>query len=496
MFVNIEELGVAIPKWVLKHKKKGTEIKVTKGKKGTYYYLYEVHSKWDSTKKRAVKISGKYLGKITKEHGLVTKGQPKKKKALTIDRIRVKEFGATSVMTALSQDIIDGLKECFPDEAETIFSLSLLRLLHQSPLKNMSDRYEESYLSHQYPNLNLSKDALTREMRIIGSQSKAELAFKNRFVSGAKYTLMDVTDIISQSQKMTLNHQGPSSKRHFDPQVSLLYLFSVDKRMPATYRILPGNISGVKALKLTIQEANLEDCTVVGDKGFTSEANLAELEKNGLYYVLPLKRNSSYARYSKLKYKGDYDKAYDGHFLYKGRPIFYYRYTHNNRKCIMFYDEQLGIEESKTYLNRMKDKYEGYTLEGFKEMQQRFGTFLVVTNRSYQSAEQVYQLYKSRMEIERLFGSFKNNLKADRSYMQSDESFKAWILINHIAALMYYKLLNLLKKSDLLSKYSPKDLIERLIAIKKIEINGEWYTGEINSKTEKILKALKLPIPQ
>ena len=162
----------------------------------------------------------------------------------------------------------------------------------------------------------------------------------------------------------------------------------------------------------------------------------------------------------------------------------------------MFYDEQLGGEETKTYLQRIKDKYDGYTMEGFKEKQLHFGTFLVVTNQSHRPAEQVYQLYKSRMEIERLFDTFKNTLKADRSYMQSDDSFKAWILINHIAALMYYKLLNLLRNGELLTKYSPKDLIERLMAIKKIEIDGVWYTGEINLKTEKILKALKLPIPQ
>ena len=55
------------PKWATKHKRKGTELRLINGR----FYLYEVSSKWDPEKKRAKKITGKLLGKITKESGFI-----------------------------------------------------------------------------------------------------------------------------------------------------------------------------------------------------------------------------------------------------------------------------------------------------------------------------------------------------------------------------------------------------------------------------------------
>ncbi len=51
------------PEWATKHKRKGTELRLING----HYYLYEVTSKWNPKKKRAQKITGKILGRITPE---------------------------------------------------------------------------------------------------------------------------------------------------------------------------------------------------------------------------------------------------------------------------------------------------------------------------------------------------------------------------------------------------------------------------------------------
>jgi hypothetical protein len=53
----------AYPEWVTAHRQKGTEIRHIKGQ----YYVYEVSSKWNPDKKRAQKITGKLIGKITPE---------------------------------------------------------------------------------------------------------------------------------------------------------------------------------------------------------------------------------------------------------------------------------------------------------------------------------------------------------------------------------------------------------------------------------------------
>ena len=79
------------PDWVLKHKKKGTNISCINGR----YYLYSVSSVWNKEKGRAQKITNEYLGRIT-ENGFI----PSKKRAIkTETSVTVKENGASSVLT-------------------------------------------------------------------------------------------------------------------------------------------------------------------------------------------------------------------------------------------------------------------------------------------------------------------------------------------------------------------------------------------------------------
>ena len=54
-----------IPTWVKASKRpKSTEVRLISG----HFYDYKISSKWDPKKQRAKKITGKLIGKITKEH--------------------------------------------------------------------------------------------------------------------------------------------------------------------------------------------------------------------------------------------------------------------------------------------------------------------------------------------------------------------------------------------------------------------------------------------
>jgi len=54
------------PDWALKQKRPGTELRYIRG----IYYLYGVSSKWNKEKKRAQKVTGKILGRVT-ENGFI-----------------------------------------------------------------------------------------------------------------------------------------------------------------------------------------------------------------------------------------------------------------------------------------------------------------------------------------------------------------------------------------------------------------------------------------
>ena len=125
---------MAYPDWVEKFRRPGTNITCIRGK----YYLYEVTSKWDPEKKRAQKKTGKYLGRITEEEGLIP---PKEKeKAAEDGSVSVREYGASSFLFEAGADILEELKFRFPEEGEKIFTLAVLRVMERCPFKRAEFR--------------------------------------------------------------------------------------------------------------------------------------------------------------------------------------------------------------------------------------------------------------------------------------------------------------------------------------------------------------------
>jgi len=472
---------MAHPDWVLKHKQKNTEIRNIRGR----YYLYKITSKWDPSKKRTKKVTLGMLGVITEQDGFIPKGvtkkgRPPKFKAPMI--LSTKEYGATFLLQTLAPDIIDALKECFPNDWENLLVLSLNRLLYQAPLKRCEFLFEESFLSETFKKVDLRKNTLTALIQDIGSDRQPIVKFLKTFIEGTEHIIFDATSIISNASCIEAAQKGYSSQKGYDSYVNLFYMFNTDKKEPNYYRIFPGNIQGTSALKNCLQESGIKEMIAIGDKGFCSKNNLQLLEESSLQYILPLKRDI-------------YQNAFDGHFIYQGRVIFYTSLPETTgKKVIIFTDKSLALEEEKTYLKRIEDQFEGYTMEGYQEKQIKFGTISMITNCLHLSEEHIYSSYKTRMEIETVFDTYKNLLEADRTYMHSDKSLEAWIFINHLATMFYYRVFNLLKTHDLLKKISPADLFARTMRINKIKINDQWVTSEINLQTKKLLHKLNLPV--
>ena len=187
------------------------------------------------------------IGTITKEEGLIPKGTYKrggKTKALSD-----KEYGASKCIIHLTKDILSTLKESFPNTWQTLYALSLNRLLYQSPLKNMEFLCRKSYLSEEFGNISLNKNDLTKFMQDIGRNRDKIAHFMKKFVTGSEYVAFDSTHIRSQSQNIGLCQKGYSPADGFGTQVNLLYTFSIDKQQPSYYRLFPGNVLRYKSVK-------------------------------------------------------------------------------------------------------------------------------------------------------------------------------------------------------------------------------------------------------
>lgn len=155
------------PKWATKFRKPGTELRLINNK----YYLYEVTSKWDPVKKRAKKISGKLLGRITKEDGFIESDKARlRKKEFAVSQLSVKEYGIVNYLDSCFGNYLTLLEKYFPDCWREIVALAYCKLAYQSPMKNVEFHYFHSYLSEMFPQLKLSPKNITELLRLIGGQ--------------------------------------------------------------------------------------------------------------------------------------------------------------------------------------------------------------------------------------------------------------------------------------------------------------------------------------
>lgn len=473
---------MAYPEWVEKQRRPGTNIAQIRGK----FYLYEVSSAWDKEKKRAVKKTGKYLGRITEE-GLI----PPKKKDEAVHSVATKEYGASRIMSCLGSDIYNALKERFGTEADTIFTLAILRAIEKCPYKRAAFLYERSYLSEVFGKLPLSGASISGFLRSLGEKREKMVGFMKDFTGDIEHILFDGTSIISNSKNLEINRVGYNSHRQYDPQINLLYAFSAEERMPAYYRIVPGNVRDVTSFRLAVEESGITNMVVIADKGFGSAANFEMLEQNKLKYIIPLRRNNGLFDRDKLK-AGD-RSALDGYFMFDGRVIWYYSYRKDGRRVVVYLDNDLKNEEEKDYLSRVDSNMEDYSKEKFLEKQYDFGTIVLCTNLE-DTPDELYSLYKSRCDIEQNFDFLKNLLEVDTLYLQDKYAVEAWAFINHISLMLVHILYNRLRVKKKLSAYSVSDFIFHLKYIHKIKINNSWFTSEISGKTQKLLADLDLPI--
>ena len=493
------------PQWALACKRKGTELRCFNGN----YYLYEVTSKWNPDKKRSVKITGNLLGKITEADGFVESEKARlKKQQFTVNRVQVKEFGVYCAIESLFGDTVAALKKFFPDSWKTVICLAYGRLVHRSALKNMLIHYSHSYLSEQYPDVDLSAKHLSSFLRNLGHDRNLIVRWCRSFRQADDCILFDGTDIFSRSEHLELSKFSKTKLDTYDDIINLMCLFSVGQQMPMYYRLLPGNIKDVSAFKISLIESGVSDAIVIIDKGFASESNIEALEKEELKFIIPLPRDSKLIDYEKL-IVGDKSK-FDGFFKYEGRFIWYYSYkadkTDNDDKAdednkkenkikniTVFLDDELRNGEVRDFLNRVDDSVKNYTIEKFHQKQHAFGTIALLENTEKQ-ARNVYVDYKTRGQVETMIDALKNIVDADRTFMQNPQTLEGWMFINLIALKWYYRILNLLKENELNKKYSPMDLLMMLAEIKKVKINDRWYDAEKIKKTEELIKKLKIQI--
>jgi hypothetical protein len=484
-----------LPEWILPFKEPRTEIRLINGS----YYKYQVEYKYNSTKKRTDKKTIKLLGKISQEDGFTPSDKDViRQKASTVPKVDIKIFGVYNLFSTLIVDEISSFKAYFGETVgQTVLSFAMMRWAYQAPIKRTPNYHIHDFCSEFWSKSNISDKYISDALKYVGENREKLVEWMNSMLNAPqthpnKFVMMDSTHATSLSEQIAINAKGYNPNHDYDRQVRLMYLFSAQLKQPVYFRLINGNITDSKSMSLCIKEMNIKNVIYIADKGFYSVQNINQLNEESLQYIIPLHRNNKFIDFEPLL-NANFKKELKTYFIYQERIIWYYQYERDSMKLITFLDEKLRVKEESDYLQRIVSKPEEYSIEKYHEKLRGFGTlthtYSIVEDLS---AEQIYQAYKQRNEVETMFDAYKNFLKADIMYMQDRNVLEGWLAANFIAMIAYYKLFTRLKNAKLLNNFSPKDIIEIAKSIYKMKIAGNWYLSEITVKTHDLFKKIEI----
>lgn len=488
------------PQWALAQKKPGTELRCIRGK----YYLYECSSFYDKELKKTRKKTGKYLGMISEEKGLV----PPRRRQVEVenenvsvmaekDQIavaepkvgQVKEYGLSTFISGHCTEMIENLKQTMPRMWNRVLAMAYCRLRNQSPLKYIQEDFADSYLSQTLGTEGLSPRTLTDFMKNLGKSREEILAFMRRYAGAGGNVLFDGTDILSSSAKMDFPRMSKTKLGGFAEAVNVMMAFSTGQMLPVYYRLLPGNVKDIISFLTSVDEFGDKSMTIIGDKGFFSKRNIEELDKRKMKYIIALRRSTTGIDYGKFN-----NHSSDGHFFYAERLIKYSAQTIDNHTTYLYYDAKHAAEEETDYLRRVDDdKHEKYTMETYGEKAPQFGTLAVMVSGGV-SAKEAYDNYKSRCEVEQEIDVLKTDLDALTSYMQDNDRLEGWMFVNFIALHIFYMLRKQIVGNNLTSKMSTREAIRILCRQRIVRLDKEWTKAEASSKDKALLEALGVSI--
>lgn len=476
----------AYPDWVEKHRGEGKEIKMIGGR----YYLTSYE--YRTVDGRRKKVSTGTLGTIRPE-GLI----PSCKKGQII-RSQVTaplEYGASFLLESLGNDILSNLNETFSSKlSNQIFEMAKIGLVSPSPFKRMELIYSNSYDSRLRPNLPLSPSTITSVLNEIGSNREAQLNFMRKYYDGTEFIIFDGTRLVSHS----LGEKGYNHCNIDDPQMNLQYCFSLrPEKKPIYFKGFTGDKTDISILKTCIRESGLNNMIFIADKGYYSGSNAEELTKNGISYIMPVKRCDKRIDYASIDMSSM--DGFDGFFSFQSRPIFYKTIQRASAAGAKGTDAKGETEEpkpSETIVLYFDQKMRGKEIMdstcgkdgGIDDLKERkfrsMGTIaLATTIKEEKTPKEIYEIYKERELIEDANDAYKNVMRKNASYLQNTNSYYGWLFINHITLLLYYRVYNKIKEKGMTSKYSVADVIEQAKRITIQEVAKENIV-EIGTKVE------------
>lgn len=432
---------------------------------GNSYYLYRSTTRWDKREKKRKKVS-EYLGRID-ENGMVEKNFR-----------TIYEFGNSELLMKVVDEITPSLKRSFPDHWSEIVAMSVVRAMDPRPLKLIKSAWEKLYASTQIE-ASLSENTLSEKMRIIGSDYDAQVRFSRSLMSSGDTVLFDLSSIFSRSENINLASRGYNPKSLNLDQINFALVFSRKKKKPIILEVLDGSVRDMKAYDFLIKEYDLRDCIIIADRGL---ASYEMPKRKGIYFIVAIRRDFDII---------DYSMPLGRSFIYHNRGINSGKKAIDNRILYMFEDLSLKAEEETNIIRKIEEGIKAQ--KDLDDARSTLGKVSLLSNLDMDPKD-IYEMYKSREEVEQVFDAMKNDLENDKAYLHTTDGIRGYFFITLVSLYIYYSIYRILRERKLSPKISVRESLLELSRAYVIVQGARRTMAAIPDKTKKLAEKLDLSL--
>jgi len=435
-----------------------------------HYYVYQATSAWNKQLKKPMKIS-QILGSITPDGTY----KPKRQKT-NISTTKVYEYGNAELCLKLSQDIQNATVD-MPLKNE-LLALSIIRALDPGPIRLAQTVWEDKYISRKI-DANLSPKNVSTALSTLGSMVEETYELFGKLSPEGGMLFYDLTSVLSYSKKLKLAERGYNAEWDLTSQVKVAMAFSTSTWLPVAVDVFYGSLKETKVLKYFVERFPGKELGFVMDRGFSYYKLLLDLKHENIHYIAPLKKNSTLLPgFAKMTGTFEYGKKRMIAFSKRSKRPYGFLY--------LFEDPSLRGDEEGFLLGQVNKG--ALSMAEYRVERRMAGVFGIVSDLDVE-AQEVYEKYKEREEIEQVFDFMKNDLEADRTYLGSDDAVRGYFVVVFLAMRLYFKILKRLRERDLVGKVSVKEVLYALSKMRMIvERSGREYLCALPKKTEQILE--------
>lgn len=517
-----------------------TAIVYQTNKKSGVTYAYESISYWDKEKQQS-RAKRTCIGRVDPETGTIvptrTKGLPeaetkRKRGPAPITRRSRSFYGATYLFDRIGETtgVTDDLKACFPECYRQILSIVYYLILED---KNPLSRFPHWATLHRHPYGDSISSQRSSEIFASITEDGRQRFFQRQGKRRVEkeYLAYDSTSISSYSRCLKQVRYG-NNKDH-DPlaQINLTLLFGQQSRLPFYYRKLAGNIPDVKTLRRLLADMNAlgyEKIKVVLDRGFFSAANINDLYRHHIKFLIAAKvslklvktqldtvrdmmrtwthYHPAYQLYMKtlpVTWHHVQDRPYKGDTVTADRRM----YLH------LYYSPDRALEDEKAFNNRMtqwQDELEsgrrhpdheryyatyfdvkstpvrGTTViakeDALEAAKRNYGYFALMSN-DVKDAVTALDIYRNKDLVEKAFDNLKERLNLRRMAVSSDQSLDGKLFVQFVALIFLSYIMKKMQENNMFKDHTLQSVLDDLDIIECFEVPGrKLQAGETTKR--------------